>query len=94
MLSEAAEFRYLKFDVLLVDFRAHGNSEGNTTTIGYREAEDLKLAYDWVTNRGEKNIYLWGTSMGAVVVAKAINDYSLKPAGIILEMPFRSMHRI
>jgi uncharacterized protein len=91
MLSEAAEFRFLNFDVLLVDFRAHGSSSGQTTTIGYRETEDLKLAYDWVRNRGEKNIYLWGSSMGAVVVAKAINDYSLTPSGIILEMPFLSM---
>jgi alpha-beta hydrolase superfamily lysophospholipase len=91
MLAEAAQFRFLRFDVLLVDFRAHGNSAGKTTTIGYRETEDLKLAYDWVKDRGEKNIYLWGSSMGAVVVAKAINDYSLNPSGIILEMPFLSM---
>lgn len=91
VLAEAAEFRYMKFDVLLVDFRAHGNSDGNTSTIGYRETEDLKSAYDWVTSRGEKNIYLWGSSMGAVVIAKSMKDYQLQPAGLILEMPFVSL---
>jgi len=41
--------------------------------------------------KGEKNIYLYGSSMGAVVIAKAIADYQLTPSGVILEMPFASM---
>ena len=41
---------------MLVDFRAHGNSDGNTCTIGYDESEDVKLAYDYISNKGEKNI--------------------------------------
>ncbi len=91
MLSEASEFRYLGYNVLLIDFRAHGNSEGSTTTLGVRETEEVKLAYDFISARGEKNIFLWGSSMGAVVVAKAIADYQLQPSGAILEMPFESL---
>lgn len=91
MLTEAAEFRYLGYNVLLVDFRAHGNSGGQTTTIGVREAEEVKLAYDFVAAKGEKNIFCWGTSMGAVVVARAISQYALNLSGIILEMPFSSL---
>ena len=91
LLNEADEFRYLGYHVLLVDYRAHGNSGGQTTTIGIRESEEVKLAYDYVAGKGEKNIFLWGSSMGAVVVAKAIADYNLKPAGLILEMPFASL---
>jgi uncharacterized protein len=91
LLSEAASFRYLGYDVMLVDFRAHGNSGGNTTTIGVNETEEVKLAYDYVAAKGEKNIFLWGSSMGAVVVAKAIAEYQLQPAGVILEMPFASL---
>lgn len=91
MLNEAHEFRYQGYNVMLVDFRAHGNSGGQTTTVGIREAEEVKLAYDFVTGKGEKNIFLWGSSMGAVVVAKAITEYDLKPAGVFLEMPFASL---
>lgn len=91
LLNEAYEFRYLGYNVMLVDFRAHGNSAGQTTTIGIRESEEVKLAYDYAKGIGEKNIFLWGISMGAVVVAKAIDDYELKPSGVMLEMPFGSL---
>lgn len=91
LLAEAAEFRYLGYNVMLVDFRAHGNSGGHITTIGVKESEEVKLAYDHIVQLGEKNIFLYGSSMGAVVVAKAIADYDLKPAGAFLDMPFASM---
>ena len=82
-MDEANEFRYRGYNVMMVDFRGHGNSEGNTTTIGIRESEEVKLAYDYVEQKGEKNIFLYGSSMGAVAVAKAIARYDLKPAGVI-----------
>lgn len=91
LLAEAYEFRYLGYNVLLVDYRAHGNSGGQTTTIGVREPEEVKLAYDFISSKGETNIFLYGISMGAVVVSKAIADYDLKPVGTILEMPFASL---
>ena len=91
VLPEANEFRYLGYNVLLVDFRAHGNSEGNTTTLGMKESEEVKLAYDFVMTRNPKNIFLWGNSMGAVVIGKAIADHALKPSGAIFEMPFASL---
>ncbi len=91
IVSEAYEFRSQGYNVMLVDYRAHGNSDGQTTTIGVRESEEVKLAYDYIAGKGERNVFLWGTSMGAVVVAKAIDDYDLKPSGVILEMPFASL---
>ncbi|MCP9752669.1 alpha/beta hydrolase [Ferruginibacter sp. HRS2-29] len=91
ILTEAEGFRHLGYNTLLVDFRAHGNSEGNTTTIGYKEAEDIKLAYDHVKISGEKNIILWGISMGAASITKAMHDYKLEPSRVILEMPFGSL---
>lgn len=91
IFEEATAFRKAGYNTLLVDFRAHGNSEGNTCTIGYNESEDVKLAYDYVKNRGEKNIVLYGISMGAAAVAKSVNDYPLFPSRIILEMPFGSI---
>lgn len=91
ILAEAAAFRRLGYNTLLLDFRAHGNSGGNTCTIGFDEVEDVKLAYDYLKDKGEKNIVLYGISMGASTVTKAVNDYDLKPAKIILEMPFGSL---
>jgi alpha-beta hydrolase superfamily lysophospholipase len=91
LLNEAEEFLYLGYNVMLVDLRAHGNSGGHTTTLGVRESEEVKLAYDDVAARGERNIFLWGSSMGAVIVTKAVADYELKPSGVMLEMPFASL---
>ena len=89
--AEAEVFRKLGYNTLQLDFRAHGNSEGNTCTIGYDESEDVKLAYDYIKGKGEKNIVLWGISMGAATITKAINDYALQPNKVILEMPFGSI---
>lgn len=86
--DEAAVFHKLGYNTFQIDFRAHGNSGGNTCTIGYDESEDVKLAYDFIKARGEKNIVLWGISMGASTITKAIKDYQLNPGKIILEMPF------
>jgi len=89
--AEAAAFRKLGYNTFQLDFRAHGSSQGNTCTIGYYESEDVSLAYDFIQSKGEKNIVLWGISMGAATITKAINDYRLKPNKIILEMPFASI---
>jgi alpha-beta hydrolase superfamily lysophospholipase len=87
--AEAEAFRKMGYNTFQLDFRAHGSSSGNTCTIGYDESEDVKLAYEFIKNKGEKNIILWGISMGAATITKAVNDYeSLQPQKIILEMPF------
>ena len=91
LLTEAALFRKLGYNTLLLDFRAHGNSQGNTCSIGNDEVEDIKLVYDYLNTKGEKNIILYGVSLGASTITKAVNDYELKPRKIILEMPFGSL---
>ncbi len=91
ILAEAYAFQQMGYNTFLLDFRAHGNSEGNTCTIGYNEAEDVKLAYQYLQQHGEKNIVLYGISLGAATITKAINDYGIAPQRIILEMPFGSL---
>lgn len=91
IIKEAEAFNKMGYNTMLLDFRAHGNSEGNTCTIGYDETEDAKLAYDYIKNKGEKNIVLWGISMGASTITKAAKDYQLEPQKIILEMPFGTL---
>lgn len=91
VFKESVSFRTLGYNTILVDFRAHGNSDGNTCTIGYDESEDVKLVFDYIKSKGETNIILWGISMGAAAVTKSIKDYELEPKKIILEMPFGSI---
>ena len=88
VIKEAESFNKIGYNTLLVDFRAHGSSGGNTCTIGYDESEDVKLAFDYIKANGEKNIVLWGISMGASTITKAVKDYQINPEKIILEMPF------
>ncbi|GAB3342430.1 alpha/beta hydrolase [Larkinella ripae] len=92
ILCEMDYFHQLGYTTLSFDFRAHGNSEGNICTIGYRETNDLKAAYDFVTRTGEKNIIFWGASMGAATILKAIPEHNLKPKQVILECPFASLY--
>jgi alpha-beta hydrolase superfamily lysophospholipase len=91
MLTEAYEFRYRGYNVLMPDLRAHGQSEGHTTGMGYYESEEVKLAFDYVSARGEKNIVLYGISLGAVIIVKSIYDYGLTPSHIVLDAPFNSL---
>lgn len=92
LLDQAAIFRELGYHTLLVDFMGSGGSDGNCTTIGYKEAVQVKACYEYISKTGEKNIYLFGTSMGAVAIMKAIKDYSIQAKGIIIECPFGTMY--
>jgi alpha-beta hydrolase superfamily lysophospholipase len=92
-LSLADVFLDMGYNTLLVDFMGSGGSEGNQTTIGFKEAVEVKACYDYILSTGEKNIYLFGTSLGASAILKCINDHSLSPSGIILECPFGSLYK-
>jgi hypothetical protein len=91
MLDKAAVFEELGYNTLLVDFMGCGGSEGNQTTIGYKEAEQVKSCFDYLKENGEQNIVLFGTSLGATAIMKAVNDYQLKVSSIIIECPFGTM---
>ena len=91
VLNEAYSFISFGYNTMLVDMRGHGNSGGIVNTIGNKESEEVKLAFDFVSAKGEKNILLWGMSLGAVIITKAIWQYDLRPQKIILEMPFNRL---
>jgi len=93
MLDKSDIFLSLGYNTLLVDFMGSGGSEGNQTTVGFMEAEQVKTSVDYLKSKGENRIYLFGTSMGAVAVMKAVNDYALMPEGVIVECPFGSMYQ-
>jgi uncharacterized protein len=88
VLGEAKEFRKLGYNTLLMDFRAHGRSQGNTCTVGYAETEDVALVYDYLKKRGDSNIILWGISMGAAAIINTVGQHKAAPQKVILELPF------
>jgi uncharacterized protein len=94
MLNEAYGINDMGYNVLLVDFRAHGGSEGNRCTLGLEEAKDVKAAFEYLQNQGEKNIILYGASMGAATISRAISKYEIKPNKVILDMPFATYEQL
>lgn len=57
------------YGVLAWDFRAHGNSEGEISSLGYYEQLDVEAALDFaLTQEGVETIGAWGGSMGASTI--------------------------
>ncbi len=48
---------------------------------------------DYIQSKQTKPIILFGTSMGAAAILKAMKDYPLKPAALVLECPFGSLYK-
>lgn len=93
ILDKSNEFLAMGYDTFLVDFMGSGGSEGNQTTIGFEEAEQVKTSLEYLQKQGKKNIILFGNSMGSVAIMKAISDFNLSVQGLILECPFGSMYQ-
>jgi len=78
-------------NLLLVDQRAHGLSEGKTISFGILERRDLQCWVNYAVNRfgTELEILLYGVSMGGATVLMA-SDLDLPPnvKGIIADCPY------
>lgn len=92
LLSRSYYFNSIGFNTLLIDFPGSGDSKGNSTSIGFHEADHVFECYNFIQSKGEKNIFLCGTSMGAAAILKSIHDYHFSPSGILLECPFGSLY--
>lgn len=80
-------------NVLLVDQRSHGKSEGHTTCFGILERRDCLNWVKYISNRfgSDTKIILSGLSMGAVtVLMSATLDLPKNVFGIIADCPFSS----
>jgi alpha-beta hydrolase superfamily lysophospholipase len=92
LLPEAAAFRRLGFDAVLVDFRGAGGSSGSDTTLGVREADDVAAVVRFATEKWpDRRVVLFGRSMGAVAVLRAVGRLGLSPAAVVVECPFDRM---
>ena len=93
LLDKSKIFNELGYSTLLVDYRGSRGSKGRTTTIGFKEAQEVKLAFEYLNLKGKENIYLHGNSLGAVAIMKAVNEYDIYPSGIVIECPFGSLYQ-
>ena len=67
-----ADLLHADYNLVLFDFRNHGQSSGAVTTMGLREAGDLRTVLDWLEKaKRPTSIAVLGVSMGG---AAAIND--------------------
>lgn len=73
VLETAVVYEEAGFDVLMIDLRSHGESEGDRVTLGYREVRDVEGALAWLEKRGfdPEQVVLHGWSMGGAAVIQA-----------------------
>ena len=73
VVETARVYERTGFNVLMLDPRAHGGSEGERVTLGYREVRDVQGALSWLEGRGfnPSSVVLHGWSMGGAAVVRA-----------------------
>lgn len=82
----------LKYNVILIDQRGHGLSDGHKITFGIRESKDLLSWIDYAKERFTKDadIVLFGVSMGGHTVLN-VSDQIDKKIKIIADSPYVSI---
>ncbi|MBN9392448.1 MAG: alpha/beta hydrolase [Chloroflexi bacterium] len=92
-LAFAGWLQQAGYNVFLPDFRGHGQSDdGKGTSIGIMERLDLHGAVAYLQARGQENIAVLGTSMGA---AAAILAAAENPAikAVIADSAYAQLYR-
>ena len=92
-INEAVMVHEQGYGVLLFDLRNSGTSEGDITTLGYYESQDVITAYDWLMTQPDVDadqIVLYGNSMGGVSVAMALAELT-NLRGAVLDSTFTSV---
>ena len=86
-LLPLAHFLFPRYNVLLLDHRGHGESDGARTTIGYEERLDVHGAVDRLLERGLGPVGIYGMSMGgATAILAAAEDPRI--AAVVADSPF------
>lgn len=92
LIPQAKVFLKLGASVLLVDFRGSGESSEAYTTIGFREADDVAAVVEYThAVLPHSAVILYGQSMGAVAILRAVSANGVKPEAVILEAVFDTM---
>lgn len=83
------------YAVLAFDFRAHGASDGDHTTLGLEEVRDLRGALAWLGTRPEADtdrVALFGWSMGAAVALLAGPMPGVR--GLVVDSAFAALDQV
>ncbi|NEW05376.1 alpha/beta hydrolase [Paenibacillus sp. SYP-B3998] len=78
------------YHVVMFDFRNSGQSEGDLTTVGYLEKQDVLGAIDWIREHTTTKIGLIGFSMGGStsILAAAEEEAVI---GVVADSPFSQL---
>ena len=75
------------YGALLIDFRNHGESEGDFTSMGYHEVMDARAAFQFLERQpAVSRIALWGHSMGGAVASLLASE--VDAAGLVIDATF------
>jgi uncharacterized protein len=89
LLLEIRAFHDLGYRCFTVDFRGSGGSAGDRTSLGYHEADDVARTVAYVREHWpNESLILFGHSMGAAAVLRALSRQPLAPEAVVLESPF------
>jgi fermentation-respiration switch protein FrsA (DUF1100 family) len=92
MLPRAQFLKGLGFSVLLIDLQAHGESEGERISFGYREAADVRAAVEKLRELAPgEQIGILGTSLGAASIL--LSDVQAVLAAVVLESLYPSLEK-
>lgn len=90
----ARSYYYLWYNVLIFDFRWHGQSQWQTTSFWYNEAKDIFAWYNYLKThypeKSQKIIWVW-YSMWAAATIFAQEKYKIFDK-IILDSPYASLN--
>jgi pimeloyl-ACP methyl ester carboxylesterase len=76
------------YDVVAIDYRGYGKSDGKVSEIGMYE--DAELLYEWASsNHPQKELILWGRSLGSGVASHLSTKHNAQK--LVLETPFYNM---
>ena len=92
LLDEARGMLGLGVSVLMVDFRGSGASSESHTTMGADEADDVVSAVGYARARlAHAAVVVFGQSMGAAAILRAVDVRGLQLDGAILEAIYGSL---
>jgi alpha-beta hydrolase superfamily lysophospholipase len=92
MLPRAQFGHEIGYNGLLFDFRHHGQSGGDLTTLGYRERLDVlgAVRFALAEEKAARPVVVWGVSMGAAAALMAAAE-SPEIAAVISDSSFLSL---
>jgi dipeptidyl aminopeptidase/acylaminoacyl peptidase len=96
VLRAGLALRRAGFNVLLLDGRAHGNSEGRFVTYGFYERQDVEASIQWLIDEQGVNpnrIGLAGESMGAAISLQ-VAAQNPNVRAVWADSPFASLRRV